>query len=106
MTITITGINDPLDDSASVVYECHKNGDRTPIAHIYDREKETFSFTLYEGRHDIDVTLVDEAGNEWNLDRVRHLRVGKFRLYVALGAAAGILIAVIIFLVYRKKKRG
>ncbi len=102
-TITLTNISEPLDDMLSVVYECPRNGERTPIPHTYDAEKGTYSFTLSKGVHHIDVTLVDEAGNEWNIDRVRYIRVGNFRLY--LGGGVVVVLVVVSCIILRRKRR-
>ena len=102
-TITLIGISEPLDDKLSVVYECPRNGDRVKIPHIYNEEDGTYSFTLSKGVHHIDITLTDEAGNEWNVERVRYVRVGNFRLYLCGGAV--VLISAIVFIIWRKKRR-
>ncbi|NLT10593.1 MAG: hypothetical protein GXY08_14010 [Ruminococcus sp.] len=36
----------------------------------------------------IDITLEDEAGNQWHIDRVKYVRVGNFR--IILGSAIGV----------------
>lgn len=102
-TITLTGISEPLDDKLSVVYECPRNGDRVEIPHIYNEEDRTYSFTLSKGVHHIDITLTDEAGNAWNIERIRYLRVGNFRLYICGGVV--VLISAILFIIWRKKRR-
>ncbi len=104
-TITLTDISELLDDEKTKVYECPRNGDRIEIPHTYDSEKGTFSFTLSKGVHHIDISLVDEAGNEWNIDRVKYVRVGNFRLYLGGGIALGIG-AVVAFILIRRKRRG
>lgn len=104
VTISLTDISETLDKNATKVYECPRDGERTEIPCTYDSETDTLSFTLTKGQHHIDITLVDEAGNEWNIDRVRYLQVGNFWLYI--GGAVLIVIATGIgFFVWRKKKR-
>lgn len=102
-TITITDISEPLNDKLSKVFECPRNGERVEIPHSYDPESGTYSFTLSKGIHHIDITLVDEAGNEWNIERVRYVRVGNFRLY--LGGGIVIAIGIAAFFIFKKKKR-
>ena len=72
--------------------------------YIYDAETNTLSFTLSKGQHHIDITLVDEAGNEWNVDRVRYLQVGNFWIYIGV-----VVLAVIAsgagFFIWKKKKQ-
>lgn len=100
----MTDISETLDKNATKVYECPRNGERIEIPFTYDSETDTLSFTLTKGQHHIDITLVDEAGNEWNIDRVRYLQVGNFWLYI--GVTVLIVIATGIgFFVWRKKRR-
>ncbi len=87
-TITLTGITETLNDENTKVFECPRNGERKEIPHIYDPENGTLSFTLGKGIHHIDITLEDEAGNQWHIDRVKYVRVGNFR--ILLGSAIGI----------------
>ncbi len=74
------------------------------IPHEYDVQSGTLSFKLDKGVHHIDITLADEAGNEWNIDRVRYLRVGNFRLYV-IGICILLLVSALIMLFLRKSRR-
>ena len=104
VTISLTDISETLDKHATKVYECPRDGERTEIPSTYDPETDTLSFTLTKGQHHIDITLVDEAGNEWNIDRVRYLQVGNFWLYIG-GAVLVVIVAGIGFFVWRKKKR-
>ncbi len=104
VTISLTDISETLDKHATKVYECPRDGERTEIPSTYDPETDTLSFTLTKGQHHIDITLVDEAGNEWNIDRVRYLQVGNFWLYIG-GAVLVVIAAGIGFFVWRKKKR-
>lgn len=102
VTIVLTNVSETLDDTASVVYECPGNGARgEKIPHLYNPEEGTYSFTLGKGLHHIDITLVDEAGNEWNVDRVKYLRVGNFRIYLVITM---FLVGVIVLLLWRRKK--
>lgn len=103
-TVTLSNVSEILDDKKSKVYECPRNGDRVEIPYIYDSESGTFSFTLSKGVHHIDISLVDEAGNEWNVNRVKYVRVGNFRLYLGLGMTLGIS-AIIVFTFIKRKKR-
>ncbi|MEE0266011.1 MAG: hypothetical protein UD936_10340, partial [Acutalibacteraceae bacterium] len=105
VTISLTNITETLNADLCKVYECPRNGERTEIPFEYDKEKKLLTFVLKEGLHNIDITLVDEAGNEWNLDRVKNVRVGNFRLYtgasvsvVAIGSTTGIVL-------WRRRKR-
>lgn len=104
-TITLTDISELLDDTKTKVYECPRNGERKEIPHTYDPESNTLSFTLTKGVHHIDITLVDEAGNEYNIDRVKYVRVGNFRLYLG-GGIVLVLGAVAAFFIIRRKRRG
>lgn len=104
-TITLTNISETLNEESTKVYECSGDDERTPINYSYDKTKKELSFELAKGLHNIDVVLVDEAGNEWNVDRVRYLRVGNFRIYLGVGGvllAGGIVTAIILI---RKKKK-
>ncbi len=103
-TITIKDISEVLDDKLSKVYECSRNGSRVEIPHEYDIQSGTLSFKLDKGVHHIDITLADEAGNEWNVDRVKYLRVGNFRLYI-IGICTLLLVSALIILILRKSRR-
>ena len=103
-TVVFTNISETLNADVCKVYECPRNGERTEIPFEYDKENKTLSFVLEEGLHNIDVTLVDEAGNEWNVDRVKYLRVGNFRLYLGIGIGVVLIGIVVVILLWRKKK--
>ena len=102
--ITITGISEALDNEKTKVYECPRKGERIEIPHTYDAATGTLSFTLTKGVHHIDVSLVDEAGNEWNVPRVKYIRVGNFRLYLAASLAL-LCIGAFAFLLIRRGRR-
>lgn len=102
--VALTNINEVLNDGLSKVYECQRNGERVEIPHKYDPQNGTFSFVLGKGVHHIDITLVDEAGNEWDVDRVKYIRVGNFRLYFGVGIVL-VIGATSAFLIVKKKKK-
>lgn len=104
-TVTLTNISETLSEQYCKIYECLRDGQRSEIPFEYNKADKTMSFTLNEGLHNIDITLVDEAGNEWNVDRVRYLRVGNFRLYLAIGVlllAVGVTVGIVLL---RKRKK-
>ena len=63
------------------------------------------TFTLNKGLHNIDITLTDEAGNAWNIERVTYLRVGNLRLYLGIGIGLLIVALVVTIILVRKRKR-
>ena len=103
--IIITDISETLDESATKVYECPRDGERTEIPYKYDKDAKTLSFTLNKGLHNIDITLTDEAGNAWNIERVTYLRVGNLRLYLGIGIGLLIVALVVTIILVRKRKR-
>ncbi len=106
--VTLTNISEKLDMSKTKIYECPREGDRVEIQLTdasYDESKKILTFTLSEGIHNIDISLVDEAGNEWNVDRIRYFTVGNLWLYVGIGVVLGIGAIVIIIILIRKNKK-
>ena len=104
VTITLTDISETLDDKKSGVYECPGNGSRgNALSYDYEASDRTFSFDLKNGMHHIEVSLVDEAGNEWNVERVKYLTVGNYLIYILIGlvVVAG---GVTGFVIFRKKR--
>lgn len=105
VTIKLTDISESLNKDLCKVYECPREGERTEIPFVYDKEANTLSFKLEDGLHNIDITLTDEAGNEWNIDRVRYLRVGNFRLYLGIGIGVAVIGVIVIVVLLKKRKR-
>ena len=103
--ISLTNISETLNADLCKVYECPRNGERTEISFEYNKEEKMLTFALKEGLHNIDITLVDEAGNEWNLARVKNLRVGNFRLYTGAGVSVVIIGAIVGVVLWRRKKQ-
>lgn len=106
--VTLNNISEKLDMSKTKIYECPREGDRVEIQLTdasYDEYKKTLTFTLSEGIHNIDISLVDEAGNEWNVDRIRYFTVGNLWLYVGIGVVLGIGAILITIILIRKNKK-
>lgn len=105
VVIDLTEISETLNTDNTKIYECPREDEREEIPYEYNKADKILSFTLDKGAHNIDIVLVDEAGNEWDVDRVRYLRVGNFRLYLILGGVVLIAGAVVVFFQIRKRKR-
>lgn len=107
VTVTLTNISETLSEDLTKIYECPREDERVPIEYNYNKANKELSFELPKGLHHIDIVLADEAGNEWNADRVRYLRVGNLRLYLGAGAVllAGGVVALILLLRKRKLKK-
>ena len=104
VTLTLTDISETLDDKKSGVYECPGNGSRgNAISFDYETADSTFSFDLKNGIHHIEVSLVDEAGNEWNVERVKYLTVGNYLICILIGIAV-IGVGMAGFMIFRKKR--
>lgn len=106
--VTLTGVSEKLDISKTKIYECPREGDRVEIQlndANYDESRKTLTFTLSKGIHHIDISLVDEAGNEWNVDRIRYFTVGNLWLYVGIGHLLGITAIAITIVLIKKNKR-
>ena len=104
VTIELSNITETLNEELCKVYECPRGKERVEIPFTYSKENKTLSFVLDKGLHNIDITLADEAKNEWDINRVRYLRVGNFRLYLGIGITA--LIAGAVVMINLLKKRG
>ena len=112
-TVTLEGISEKLDNEATTVKKFPSSSDNEGgeiIHHIYDPKTNTLSFTLPKGVHNIDITLVDEAGNKFKIDRAKNLIVTSVSDCVWLSIGIVILIVgiivTIVFLNKRKKNSG
>lgn len=100
-TVTITGINELLDETATKLYD---NGEESEFD--YSQEEGTLTFTLEKGWHNIGIALSDTAGNINNIQERTNIHVGYFWLWTILlscilpaAAAAGAV------LIYRYRRR-
>ncbi len=101
-TITFSGISEVLDQEKSVAYV---DGKAVPLTFTGERE---VSLTLQPGSYNVGVSLVDRAGNAYNIPEVTHLAVGNIRLWMMLGAGIGVIVllaAVILIGRMRKRRR-
>lgn len=101
-TITFDDISEVLDQEKSVAYV---DGKAVPLTFTGEQE---VSLTLQPGSYNVGVSLVDRAGNAYNIPEVTHLAVGNIRLWIILGVSAGaivLLMAVILIVRMRKRAR-
>ena len=103
--IVLTGVSEDIDKNL-VLIEDYVNGRSSPPQKIkpsYDKNTKTLRFTIGKGKHDIDIKLVDEAGNEFLFESIKNIWVGNTILYRIIGAvAAAAILAFIIRFVIRK----
>ena len=104
VNIEISNITETLNAEWCKVYECPGGQERVEIPFVYNKEDKNLTFTLEKGGHNIDIVLADEAGNEWSIDRVRHLRVGNLRLYLGAAAISILTVCIVSFNFLRKRK--
>lgn len=69
--------------------------------------KDTLSYTLEKGWHDLSFVLVDEAGNTYTIQEISSIQVGLFyclwfRILCGI-IAAGVIAGVLIIIVKKKK---
>lgn len=105
--ITVTGVSPDIDiERCKIIDEI--NGEEREIK-IDKYENNTIMFTLGEGTHNIMVTLVDKAGNEYPMPALKNIYIGGFwsRWWSAFAILAVVLIAatVTVVVVVRKKKK-
>ena len=103
--IVLTGVSEDIDKNL-VLIEDYVNGRSSSPQKIkpsYDKNTKTLRFTIGKGKHDIDIKLVDEAGNEFLFESIKNIWVGNTILYRIIGAvAAAAILAFIIRFVIRK----
>ena len=96
--ITITDINEKIDTDLTKVYVDGKEVDST-----YDSKANTLSFDISKGNHSVGVSLVDTAGNAYDIPEITNLYVGNLRLYVGIGMF--IVGSTSLFIIFRKRKK-
>lgn len=104
--IVLTDVSDDINENL-VLIEDYVDGRSSPPQKIkpsYDRDAHTLKFTIGKGKHDIDIKLVDEAGNEFLFESIKNVWVGNTILYRIIGAvaAAAVLIFAIRFIIRKR----
>lgn len=101
--VKISNINEKLDPELTAVYV-----DGKKIKYNYDMGSNTLEFNLEKGTHSVGISLVDMAGNRYDIPEINNLGVGNFRIYMGFGTGAVIIafLAIIYALKKRKKQRG
>ena len=96
--ITITDINEKIDTDLSKVYV-----DGKVVDSAYDSKANTLSFDISKGNHSVGISLVDTAGNAYDIPEITNLYVGNLRLYVGTGIV--IVGSISVLIVFRKRKK-
>ena len=96
--ITITDINEKIDTDLSKVYV-----DGKVVDSAYDSKANTLSFDISKGNHSVGISLVDTAGNAYDIPEITNLYVGNLRLYVGIGII--IVGSISVLIVFRKRKK-
>lgn len=98
--IEITNISEKIDTSASTVYI-----DGEKVKYSYDSNKNKITFSIENGSHSVGISLVDYAGNKYNVPEISHLGVGNFRLYLGIGMSIVILAGVSMLIILKRKRK-
>lgn len=99
-TITLSNINEMLDEKNCKVYDNGKE-----IDFLYSSEDNTVSFTLEKGWHNVGIILKDMAGNVNNIQEKVNIHVGYFWLWMSAVFFLVIVSTAIFFLIYSRRKR-
>lgn len=99
-TIEITDISEKIDINSSCVYI-----DGKKVDYKYASSENKLEFPIEDGSHSIGISLVDYAGNEYNISEISHLGVGNFRLYLGMGITILFLAGASSMIVFRRKKK-
>lgn len=99
-TITLSNINEMLDEKNCKVYDNGKE-----IDFIYSSEGNTVSFALEKGWHNVGIVLKDMAGNENNIQEKVNMHVGYFWLWMSAASFLVIVSTAIFLLIYSGRKK-
>lgn len=99
-TVTIGGIDEPLDESACKIYD---NGQAIPL--VYSAEDNIISFTLAKGWHNVGIVLCDIAGNQNNVQEINNVYIGYFWLWVIIAVFIAFVTAMALIVIYGKNRR-
>ena len=98
--IEITNISERIDTSTSFVYI-----DGEKVKYSYNADKNMITFAIKDGSHSVGVSLVDYAGNEYNIPEISHLGVGNFRLYLGIGMSVLFIVGICALIIFRRKRK-
>lgn len=100
-TIVFENVSEILDREKSVAYV---DGKKIPLD--FSEDNKTVSLKLDAGSYSVGLSLVDRAGNTYNIPEVTHLAIGNNRLWIILGiSAAGIVLIVLTICIVRGVRR-
>lgn len=99
-SIKITNISEKIDVYSSFVYV-----DGEKVDYNYDSSENSLEFPIEDGSHSIGISLVDYAGNEYNIPEISHLGVGNFRLYLGIGATILLVAGCSSIIVFRRRRK-
>ena len=99
-TITISNINELLDQNNCKVYDNGKE-----IDFDYSSQTNTVSFALAKGWHNVGIVLNDTAGNENNIPEKIYMHVGYFWLWIIISASVIIIFSISFVLIRNRNKK-
>lgn len=98
--VKITNISEKIDINSSFVYI-----DGEKVDYSYDSSKNSLEFPIKDGSHSVGISLVDYAGNAYDVPEISHLGVGNFRLYLGVGTAVLLLAGCFGSIIFRRKRK-
>lgn len=99
-TITISNINELLDQNNCKVYDNGKE-----IDFDYSSQTNTVSFALAKGWHNVGIVLNDTAGNENNIPEKIYMHVGYFWLWIIISVSVIIIFSISFVLIRNRNKK-
>lgn len=97
-TIVFGNVGELLDQENSVAYV-----DGKEVSLEFSEDGKTVSLTLEPGSYNVGISLVDRAGNTYNIPEVMHLAIGHNRLLIILGICIGGMVLTILIIKFVKK---
>ena len=90
-TVVFRNVSELLDQENSIAYV---DGKKVPLK--FSEDDRTVSLTLERGSYNVGLSLVDRAGNVYNITEVKHLAIGYNRLWITLGVCMGAILLTIL----------
>lgn len=98
--VEISGINEKIDPKTTTIYVDGKKAE-----YNYNSKNNTLSFDLKNGTHSIGVSLVDMAGNRYDIPEITNFSVGNARIYMGVGAGIALIMLFSALYFINKRKR-